>query len=753
MPASHRRKPRPASDAPVQGCAPEVPALAIPGLDATSAEALLTLALETTGTGVWELDLEADSARRSFEHDRIFGYDELLPAWNFEIFMSHVVPEDRAHVEAAFRRARQAGERMDFVCRIRRVDGEVRWIRAAGGLTPDGKHLAGVVQDITVLADSEQMLRETVHRAERAVGREDALKRVAGASSALLRPEQLATRIAETVAPIFGAKQVQIRLVNEDKTLLEPGGAYDPDGFLQSLGAMPVDADTETARAYRAGERRVGEDISPRVPEESRRLAARSGVRSYALLPVKVGEETIGVFYMAWGEPRKFPAADITFMEAVVAQFSIGLQNARLYDSQRKRRRRIEALHGVLESGASSLDVRESAQRIVEYLAGHADFDMFSVWLANGSTLELAASIGYPDGYIAMSPTPLSSEHDGAVAFRTSATVVARTVANPAVIDVFARLGGEIGSYVVAPLVAGGRAVGIASFVWKHPQELNSYDIAFYESVAGEIAVVLENARLYQVEHNIAETLQETLVGLPAVVPGVSFSRAYVSASAERGRVGGDFVDLFEVRRPLVGIAIGDVSGKGIGAAVITSLVRNTIRAHAVDGLPPREVAAKTNTVIQRFTDLEAYVTMFFGVLDTRTGRLRYVSAGHPPALLLREGELAAGLPGHSPVLGAFENAPFNESEITLRPGERLVLYTDGVTEARAANGAGFFELDGLKGAVARNGERATPDLARVLMDEVTVFSDGRLRDDAAILVVEPTSLRPSFDDSPRLDL
>ncbi|WP_201218937.1 PAS domain S-box protein [Halochromatium roseum] len=131
----------------------------------SESEARLTFALETSHTGTWDLDLIDHTAHRSLEHDRIFGYDHLLPRWTYEMFLEHVVPEDRAEVDRCFREATAAKRDWSFTCRIQRSDGAIRWIWAAGRHYPcaaaEPRKLIGVVQDITEHKQTEQALQES----------------------------------------------------------------------------------------------------------------------------------------------------------------------------------------------------------------------------------------------------------------------------------------------------------------------------------------------------------------------------------------------------------------------------------------------------------------------------------------------------------------------------------------------------------------------------------------------------------------
>ena len=128
----------------------------------------LHFSLETSHTGAWDLDLVDHTAFRSLEHDRIFGYTELLPQWTYETFLEHVLPEDRMLVDGNFRRAVETQTDWSFECRIRRTDGQVRWIWAAGRHRRDAagtaQRMAGIVQDITDLRKAQEALRESEER-------------------------------------------------------------------------------------------------------------------------------------------------------------------------------------------------------------------------------------------------------------------------------------------------------------------------------------------------------------------------------------------------------------------------------------------------------------------------------------------------------------------------------------------------------------------------------------------------------------
>jgi serine phosphatase RsbU (regulator of sigma subunit) len=245
----------------------------------------------------------------------------------------------------------------------------------------------------------------------------------------------------------------------------------------------------------------------------------------------------------------------------------------------------------------------------------------------------------------------------------------------------------------------------------------------------------------------IADVLQETLLTVPREVPGVVFGHLYQPATMA-GRVGGDFYDVFALPGGDVGLMIGDVSGHGLEAAALTSVTKNTIKAFAVEGQPPSAVLSKTNLVtLQALQGSEGtsrhFVTAFYGVLDPASGLLRYSSAGHPPAIIRRQSGGTTVLECASPVIGVFEDAHYDDGTEHLHPGDLLLLYTDGLTEARVDD-SHFFGEERLLDLLASDIQPGARDLPMALYAEIVQQCAATLRDDLAILAVqlaEPASI------------
>ncbi len=201
--------------------------------------------------------------------------------------------------------------------------------------------------------------------------------------------------------------------------------------------------------------------------------------------------------------------------------------------------------------------------------------------------------------------------------------------------------------------------------------------------------------------------------------------------------VGGDFYDFFLIDPDHLGFIIGDVSGKGIPAALLMAVSRTLLKAIALQGAVPGQTVQYMNAVLVNQSDPAMFVTLFYGILNTRTGELRYCIAGHnPPYLLLQDGSLRTLDSPVSLVVGAFEGADYQTGVTTLAAGDAIVMYTDGVTEAQDPAGKQFGNTRLAELLIGSKGLNAKELVQRVIQTARSFSSNQAQSDDITALVL-----------------
>ncbi len=313
-------------------------------------------------------------------------------------------------------------------------------------------------------------------------------------------------------------------------------------------------------------------------------------------------------------------------------------------------------------------------------------------------------------------------------------------------------------SCICVPLRARGRTLGTITLVSSREDlRYGAEDLSLAESLAYRCALAVDNARLYQGRSEIARTLQESLLPsrLPDV-PGVEVGLRYLPAGEVD--VGGDFYDLFETSPgdrsgdadssgpySSWGVAIGDVCGKGAeAAAAVLALARYTIRAVAMHEARPSAVLAGLNEAMLRQRserDDHKFCTIAYARLETqgpaqRGARVAVCRGGHPAPVLLKAGGSIQKIGDPGRAIGVFENLGLTEQEINLLPGDALVLYTDGVVEARSPDGA-FFGEERLVSLLRSSAGLDASTLAGRVETAVLEFQENNPHDDVAVLVLK----------------
>jgi sigma-B regulation protein RsbU (phosphoserine phosphatase) len=194
-------------------------------------------------------------------------------------------------------------------------------------------------------------------------------------------------------------------------------------------------------------------------------------------------------------------------------------------------------------------------------------------------------------------------------------------------------------------------------------------------------------------------------------------------------------------------ICIADVAGKGVSAALLMANVQAAVRAFASETAPPSRVCAQINSVLYTNTAPEKFVTLFYGVLDGNTRTLQYTNAGHPRPLLVHPTGLTTRLENGGALLGVFPDWNYEDSAVRLEPGDLLLLFTDGITEATALEGEEFGE-DRLIAAAQNGPETSLEGLQSHVLHELKQFCNFHLSDDATLLMIgaaSPHETRPAL--------
>lgn len=607
-----------------------------------------------------------------------------------------------------------------------------------GDLGRSFDHMTERLQEVTVSKDELEREVEERKRAQQAEERAARSSTALAEVSLLLASSPL---LDESLPEVLDAVMQRLSAVGVVLSERVPGG-WKTRSAVGVPGERPgavVDDDNAPARtkARMTHEPYLLSDVAD-DPEVDRELARRGGYQSYVAYPLVLRDEVVASLLVYFAEPiEELGMLESDFLDRLAYILSLSLENERLFIAEKRRRRRVEDLHQVTEVAVSSLDPRSVAQGVVDYLVANG-YQYLSVWMARGEELECLASGNYPAELRERFPSiAIPSDQPVARVYRSDEPIVVREpdAIESDVAEAHAALGLPIGSYVIVPVRSRGRTIGALQFGWRVAREILEEDLRFYTSLGSELGVVLENARLYETEHDIAERLQSALLSLPAEVEGVEFAHAYHSAS-ESARVGGDFYDLFDIDDARVGITIGDVAGKGLNAAVLTSLVKNTVRAHAMEkARTPAKILELANDVVYRATAPESFVTVFFGVLDRFDGTLLYANGGHTTAIITNAEGGTRRLESSGPMLGAFEGLRYDQAEACCLGEEHMLfLYTDGLVEARR-DGEQYGE-DRLIELLEAHAGGSPTGLIETIIEDVLTFTSMRLRDDLALLAI-----------------
>jgi PAS domain S-box-containing protein len=607
-----------------------------------------------------------------------------------------LIPPERAGEEQEILRRIMAGERIDhYETERMRKDGGRLAISLTISPVRDG---SGAIVGASVIAHD-------ITEQKRAQERTARLHAVTAALTRALSSQEIVDVAIGAALPALSADAATVALVSDDGRTLELAGSMGYSAkALQGWQRFPVDADLPLSEAVRTKEpvwTDSAESLAGRYP-----ALAQSSLRfaSLAAVPLIAQGRTIGGMALSFRRVHEFTSEDRSFILSVAQQTASALDRGRLYEREQRARAtaeragdRLAFLSRASRILAESLELDEILQRIadvavpriadwcgVDLVAENDEIRQVAIAHVDPAKVELARELRrrYPTG--PDSPTGVPA------VIRTGQPEVYPEITDAMLVEsaqdeehlrVIRAL--EIGSVMIVPLSARGRTLGAVTFVTSDSERsYGDEDLAFAEDLARRAALAVDNSLLYREEHHAAVTLQRSL--LPDSLPemaGLELAARYRPAG--RGiEVGGDWYDALRLGEQLV-VVVGDVAGRGIEAASVMGQLRNALRAYAFEGQSPAQALERLNRLATASEGAEM-ATLLYVVIDPGSGRLEYVRAGHPPALVRQPDGTVIRLEDRgSPPLGVSQGSVYRSGSHALAEGSLVLLYTDGLIERR----------------------------------------------------------------------
>ncbi len=490
----------------------------------------------------------------------------------------------------------------------------------------------------------------------------------------------------------------------------------------------------------------------PRLAHQ-RGVLAESGIEAALAVPLAVRDDVIGLLAVYPPRGREPSPSEADLVVALAAQLAVAVQNARLHEqakglgaeleqalsSEREAAKQLRSLYEISRSFAQSLSLEATFEAVARAVVELLEVDAAVIRVPDERRellVPAALHVAEPRLEAALvsilgRPQAFGS-HPLQRLFRTRQPLV---VDGASAADEFLAPFLEKGSTAaVIPIATPAEVLGTLTLLSLAPERpVSQQKIETALSIAGQAALAIDNARLYQQQKAFADTMQRSL--LPRTRPrvaGLEVGDVYESSS--RVDVGGDLYDYLALPDGRLAVVLGDVTGHGIEATADMAMAKFVFRLLARRQPEPAAFLAAANKVVVDEIAAGKFITMVMLTIDPATGELACAAAGHPqPRIVEPDGSVRA-VGGHGLALGIDGDQTYREARESLAPGAAVVLYTDGVIEAR--RGGELYGVERLDALLSRRRELPARELARVVAAGCRAFAGGELADDAAIVVI-----------------
>jgi sigma-B regulation protein RsbU (phosphoserine phosphatase) len=469
-------------------------------------------------------------------------------------------------------------------------------------------------------------------------------------------------------------------------------------------------------------------------------IAANPAVRSELAVPLIAKNRLIGVMDLESEEAGYFRPEHLHLLTVTASRIAQAIENARLYARVSRQAQALQVLNEIAVELASILDLNPLLERIGQLLRRLIDYQMFTIMLLDDKGEMLITRYAWRFGY-AHAPTrriPVTSGLVGA-AVREWRPINVPDVRKD---QRYLEMNTETRSELIVPLFYKGRVIGVLDLEHTRTGFFNEEHERMLTTLGSQIAIAIENARLYQavrrqerqLERDIAMAREVQLRLLPPEAPSHPHAEMAVRFLPARS-IGGDLYDFIDYGPNRTAIVLGDVSGKAAPAALFAALVSGIMRSAAQQQPGPAEMLAHLNDALQERKLDSQYVTLLFALWNDENQTLQVANSGAIQPVFCRSGQSltvkAEGFP-----LGMFPNVTYEEFSVATQPGDAIVFVSDGILDAENEKEE-MYGQDQLAGLLCANRDLPASEIADAILADVARFQGSKDRfDDETIIVL-----------------
>jgi sigma-B regulation protein RsbU (phosphoserine phosphatase) len=474
---------------------------------------------------------------------------------------------------------------------------------------------------------------------------------------------------------------------------------------------------------------------------DPRYINAIENVRSELAVPLMLRNRCVGVLDIQSRHPDYFTGEQQRILTLLASRLAIAVENARLFEKVRTQADTLLLLNEVSRETGSILDVEELLRRAAEQTKRVIDYQILSIMLYDEEQKVFRHRVDVKHGQRVQGKLRVAASEGivGAAATLKEPVIVPDVTVDPR----YLMVNPETRSELAIPMIHKGKVIGVLDLESPQPNYFTQDHVQTLSILAGNLAVSLENARLYEqvardearLERDLqaAKRIQGALLRpVPTEDFGVDLAARYLSAR----EVCGDLYEFLRYGPQQLGIALGDVSGKGTAAALYGAVSIGIMRSLAPQKLQPAEMLKQMNQLVGERRIEGRFMTACFATWQKGRSKLRVANAGQSQPLLYKDGRCGkielTGFP-----LGIYEDVSYDEWGVTLEPGDILVFHSDGIAETTNSEGL-FFGTARLRKLIEDKHEVTAADLADIVLREVDYFADSApLADDRTLVVLK----------------